>query len=495
MAGVRDVSVAVAPERASVGRPVPDISVMYAGARLSLAGDLKIADRRGRWLFLVLLPPDNHPGCAGEIAALEAHANVLRGRGCEVIAVASSPSSEPDPRPLSPWRGAAGTVGALRRAVDPDGEVARVFGVEGPVRASGCRAVFLIDPAGVLRMSQTADCCLGQGSLDPGRILAAFQGADDCPRKGSSALDLPAAPPPVLGGRFGPFVIEERIGEGAFSTVYRARDTRLDRVVALKLLQPGQHVDLAVVLHEAKVGATLSHGHVCTIYDVLESTGTPMIVMELLTGGTLIDRMVGGPLGTRRARSVVRGMALALQALHGAGVVHGDLKPGNVMFTADGVVKLVDFGVALLEGHRVVPTDPGSFSGSRSGATVGEVRSSADADTVSARGQFEDLAEGTLPVVCGTPSYMAPELLEGQVPTPESDLWAMGVLVVELTTGLKPFRGESFVDLLFDQLRSDPRRLAREVPSRWREVVRNTLSVDPRRRMSASELVRMLGAG
>ena len=164
------------------------------------------------------------------------------------------------------------------------------------------------------------------------------------------------------------------------------------------------------------------------------------------------------------------------------------------MFTRDGIPKLVDFGVALLEGQRVVPTDPGSLSGSQSGATVRIRRSSEDADTLSSRLDPTGAGEHTLPLVCGTPAYMAPELLEGSVPTPASDLWAVGILVIELVTGHKPFVGETFIDLVFDQLRSDPRRLAREVPPRWREVVRRTLSVDPRKRLSAADLVRMLGS-
>jgi serine/threonine-protein kinase len=246
------------------------------------------------------------------------------------------------------------------------------------------------------------------------------------------------------------------------------------------------------MLHEAQVGATLSHPNICAIYDVLEATGTPMIVMELLAGGTLAERMRGGPIGATGTRTVIRGIVRAMRALHAAGVVHGDLKPGNVMFADDGTTKLVDFGVALLDGRRLLPTESGGDSGVRSGSTQPDARVPAVPDAVSERGRREPPSAAAHPVVCGTPAYMAPELLDGQLPTPASDIWAIGVLAVELVTGRQPFPSVGLLDLALSQRRSDPRQLAREVPPRWREFVQSTLVVDPGGRASADQAAKLL---
>jgi alkyl hydroperoxide reductase subunit AhpC len=484
------------PAIAAVGRPVPDVEMLCEVPGDRANRSLRLRDRDGQWALVAFLPPARHHGCEGEIAALDAHANLLRARGCEVFAIATSSRAE-NPIDLgSSWHAEGGTVGLLRRVVDRDGRLARAFGVYGVVVESGCRSVFLVDPGAVLRFQLTSDSCLGQGIVEPSRLLNAVRASEECPRQLDGLPAGPAvAPAPVPGRRYGHFTVEERIGQGAFSVVYRARDTRLDRVVALKILRPGRHLDLAVMLHEAQVGATLSHPHICAIYDVLEATGTPMIVMELLAGGPLAERMKDGPLGSRGTQSVIRAIVRALRALHAAGVVHGDLKPGNVMFSDDDTPKLVDFGVALLDGRRLLPTGSGGDSDVRSGSTQADARGPADRDTDLARSEGAPASPAVLPVVCGTPAYMAPELLDGHLPTPASDIWALGVLTVELVTGRQPFSGEGFVDLLFSQRRSDPRRLARQVPPRWREFVRSTLVFDPARRLSADQAARMLGLG
>ncbi len=483
--------------RVAVGNIAPDVQL-----RCTLPGDdrrkgLHLQDRQGRWALLAFLSSPRQHGCAGEIAALEACAHLLWARGCEVFAITTALRTTTPSGPDTAGRGRGGAVGRLRRVVDGEARAAAAFGVREVIATRGARAMFLLDPASVVRFEMVCDSCFGQGILEPTKVLEAVQSADDCPRiwaETPGQAQAPHAPEPVPGQRFGHFAVEDRIGEGAFSTVYRARDIRLDREVALKHLLPGQHVDLAVVLHEARVGATLVHPNVCTIHDVLESPGSSLIVMEMLSGGSLAHRMRGGPIGSRRSRRVIRAIAQALRALHAVGVVHGDLKPGNVMFAADGTPKLVDFGVALLDGRRVVPTESSDVSSLRSGTTLAVDRSPTNADTLWA---LADDAVGvearTLPVVCGTPAYMAPELLEGELPTPASDVWAVGVLAVELTTGLQPFRGETFVDLLLDQRRCDPRQLAREVPTRWREIVRSALVIEPDRRASAGDLARMLG--
>jgi Tol biopolymer transport system component/predicted Ser/Thr protein kinase len=230
------------------------------------------------------------------------------------------------------------------------------------------------------------------------------------------------------GTRLGPHEIIEPLGAGGMGEVYRARDTRLDRTVAIKVL-PG-HLSGNEELRqrfdrEARAISQLSHPHVCALYDVGHQDGVDYLVMEYLEGETLAERLVKGPLPTEQVLRFGIQIADALDKAHHLGIVHRDLKPGNVMLTKSGV-KLLDFGLAKLRA-----TTPGNVF-----SAVSVLPTQADASLT---------AQGT---ILGTFQYMAPEQLEGKDADARSDIFALGALLYEMATGQKPFQGKSQASLI-----------------------------------------------
>jgi serine/threonine protein kinase len=238
--------------------------------------------------------------------------------------------------------------------------------------------------------------------------------------------------PLTPGARLGPYEILSCLGAGGMGEVYRARDTRLDRFVAIKVLHEREHhasrPDLRVRLErEARVLSQLSHPHICTLHDIGEYEGSTYLVLELLTGETLADRLAQlkpHPLPVRQAVAIAIDVAEALDAAHNRGVVHRDLKPSNIMLTATGA-KLLDFGISKA------------------------VTASAASETLT--------AEGTL---LGTVQYMAPEQLEGREADARTDIFAFGAVVYEMVTGRIAFPGATQAAVIAAILDSEPPPIA-----------------------------------
>jgi eukaryotic-like serine/threonine-protein kinase len=237
----------------------------------------------------------------------------------------------------------------------------------------------------------------------------------------------------------GPYRVLEKLGEGGMGEVYKAKDTRLDRSVAIKVLPPEFSADpdrRARFEREAKTIAGLTHPHICTLYDVGEHDGSTFLVMEHLQGETLADRLAKGPLPLAQALTVATEIADALSAAHRQGVIHRDLKPGNVMLTKTGA-KLLDFGLAKLTGH-------------------GE--QAAAAGLASAPTQQRPLtSEGA---IVGTLQYMAPEQVEGKPADARTDLWALGAILYEMLTGKRAFAGDSAASLIGNIMNAEPPAVA-----------------------------------
>ena len=225
--------------------------------------------------------------------------------------------------------------------------------------------------------------------------------------------------------------------------VYRARDTRLDRSVAIKVLPPGMTGNAerrARFEREARTLASLSHPRICTLYDVGEHQGSTFLVMEHLQGETLADRIFRGPLPLAQALGIAVQIAEGLDAAHKRGIVHRDLKPGNVMLTKAGAI-LLDFGLAKLCGHGESPA----------------LTLAGDAPTESA----SITREGT---IVGTLQYMAPEQIQGQEADARADLWALGAMLYEMVSGKRPFTGASAASLMGAILERDPPSLSTALP-------------------------------
>jgi serine/threonine protein kinase len=246
------------------------------------------------------------------------------------------------------------------------------------------------------------------------------------------------------GGRLGAFEILDVIGAGGMGRVYRARDTRLDRSVAIKVLSPEVADDPRSrerLEREARVVSRLAHQHICTLYDLglarVEGVETPFLVMELLDGETLAARLARGALPIEQTIRIASQIAQALSAAHANGIVHRDLKPANIMLTASGV-KLLDFGLARWRGPVVA-----------SGATAADRAP----DVLSTAG----LIFGTLP-------YMAPEQLRGEAADGRSDLFAFGAVLYEMLTGARAFAADSQAALVAAILEHEPAALATHQP-------------------------------
>ena len=243
--------------------------------------------------------------------------------------------------------------------------------------------------------------------------------------------------------------------------VYRARDTKLDREVAIKILPVGTTGDAQMLSRferEAKVLATLNHPNIATIHGIEEVGDSKAIVMELVEGETLEERLRRGPMESATALPVFRQIAEALDAAHEKGIVHRDLKPGNIKFTQDGQVKVLDFGLAK--------------------STHGEGTVDSEAATVA--------AETTMPgAVLGTPAYMSPEQTRGEPVDKRTDVWAFGCCLYEALTGRKPFKAQTVSDLMAEVLRSDPdfTMVPVDTPAEIVSLLRRCLDKEPRRRL------------
>ena len=270
--------------------------------------------------------------------------------------------------------------------------------------------------------------------------------------------DDPALDPftAVRPGRyFSRYYIEDEVGSGTFARVFRARDLQLDRPVALKVFKPDCPVTPSVALAEARAAAALNHPNVCTIYTVDDTAGVPIIAMEYVSGRPMGQIAAGAGLTPELLHAIARQLAAGMAAAHGAGIVHGDLKPENVMVADDGLVKILDFGLA----RRLRGKPP-----------------AIDDDT--AELGLAELGQGLF----GTPRYLAPEQVRGEAASPASDVFSLGVILFELATGQTAFPGPNLLQVL-DQIRSvEPEALAARVPEPFATLLRAVLIPDPARR-------------
>ena len=275
------------------------------------------------------------------------------------------------------------------------------------------------------------------------------------------------------GTRLGPYEILGAVGAGGMGEVYKARDTRLERTVAIKVLPP--HLSASPEVRqrferEAKTISQLSHPHICALYDVGNHEGIEYLVMEFLEGETLEQRLVRGPLPVEQLLRYGMEMTDALDKAHRRGIVHRDLKPGNVMLTASGV-KLVDFGLAKLAQAR-----------GASGASPTILPTQAGTNLT---------AEGT---ILGTFQYMAPEQLEGREADARTDIFAFGAVLYEMATGRKAFTGRSQASLISAILRDEPEPISMiqpMTPPALDRAVKTCLAKDPEDRFHVAHDVRL----
>ncbi len=273
-----------------------------------------------------------------------------------------------------------------------------------------------------------------------------------------------------VGSRLAHYDVTALIGEGGMGQVYRARDTKLDRDVALKVLPQAFTDDpdrLARFEREAKVLASLNHPNIGHIYGLEEAEGTKALVLELIEGPTLADRIARGPIPIDEALPIAKQIAEALEAAHEAGVIHRDLKPANIKVREDGTVKVLDFGLA-----KALDPSPGADPSQSPTLTV---------------------AATQMGVIMGTAAYMSPEQITGKPVRRASDLWSFGVVLFETLSGEAPFVGGTAPEILTEVLKSDPdwALLPRDTPDSLHRLLRRCLAKDARARIADAGVARL----
>ena len=261
------------------------------------------------------------------------------------------------------------------------------------------------------------------------------------------------------GTKLGRYEIRSHIGAGGMGDVYLARDTELDRSVALKVLPPSVASDqqrMRRFVQEAKAASSLNHQNIITIYEIGETESTRFIATEFVDGVTLRQQLRRGRLTLTETLNIAIQVAAGLAAAHEAGIIHRDIKPENVMLrNRDGFVKLLDFGLVKLTEVSTTTTD-----------TEAPTRALVNTDA------------GT---VMGTVTYMSPEQARGKTVDARTDIWSLGVILYEMTTGVVPFAGETSADVIAAIVKTDPppvSRLAPDVPEKLEEIVAKALEKD-----------------
>jgi serine/threonine-protein kinase len=265
--------------------------------------------------------------------------------------------------------------------------------------------------------------------------------------------------------RLGPFEILAPLGMGGMGEVYRARDSKLGREVALKVLPQALAIDperMARFQREAQVLASLNHPNIASIYGFEESGSVRALVMELVEGPTLADRIERGPIAVDDALPIAKQIAEALEAAHERGIIHRDLKPANIKIKPDSTAKVLDFGLA-----KAIEGDPTSTDIQNSPTLSGLATQAG--------------------IILGTAAYMSPEQAKGKSVDRRTDNWAFGVVLFEMLSGKRAFEGETVTDTLAAVVRGEPdwTRLPAATPPRIRGLLRRCLQKDPKQRLQA----------
>ena len=325
------------------------------------------------------------------------------------------------------------------------------------------------------RISRIYNEAIAVASRDRARFVREACGSDDTLRAEVSALlvddsrmDRFLGPEEsqlnLMGRRIGIYEVTSLLGVGGMGEVYQARDPKLNRDVAIKVL-PRLFINdpdrLARFEREARVLASLNHPHIGAIYGLEDADGVRALVLELVHGETLADRIARGPIPLHETFAIARQIADAVEAAHEKGIVHRDLKPANIKLTPDGVVKVLDFGLAKATSGDA-PGDGTQSPTMTTGATT----------------------EG---VILGTATYMSPEQARGRPADKRADVWAFGIVLYEMLTGRAAFEGETISDVIAKVIEREPdwSALPASTPLRLRDLLHRCARKDPKARLQA----------
>jgi eukaryotic-like serine/threonine-protein kinase len=458
-----------------VGKPAPRFALTCVIADDGASRSVTLGDYAGRWLVLIFYPRDFSFVCPTELTSFSAHLADFAERDCDLLGI--SVDTVELHREWLTTPPAEGGLGPLRfpLAADLQGDAAKAYGVWVEKKEVSTRGLFVIDPEGVLQYSVKHNLSVGRRPDVVLRVLEALQTGGLCPANWTSAdgnIDPEKALRP--GRILGHYRIRQSVGAGTFGSVFSAFDLRLERTVALKVLKRNVFESRDVVLGEARAAAALNSPNICTIYAVDEEDGLPVIAMEYLDGSPLsevIERGLEPDVALDLARQIASGMADA----HEGGVVHGDLKPANVIVSEKGIAKIVDFGLANASA-RTSGTEP--------------KRPAAEVDTEQIDATIEFVAPETQGSIQGTPAYMSPEQANARPATAASDVYSFGLMLYEMLTGRPAHADRPILEtLLLLQNQDLGLELAGQVDEPYGELLAAMLSCDSGQRPGMREVV------
>ncbi|WP_040352988.1 protein kinase domain-containing protein [Blastopirellula marina] len=443
---------------------------------------LQSADYRGRWLAILFYPRDFSFVCPTELTGFSAEKSRFDERGCDLLGI-SIDSVESHLKWLQTPSSAGGVEGLqFPLASDPHGELCKRFGVWREQDGLPNRGLFLIDPSGQLRYAASYDLSVGRNVEDVLRSLDALQAGGVCPanwKRADGVLDVASLLQP--GRVLGHYRIERELGRGAFGQVLQADDLRLERKVALKVISKQDGQTETKLLREARSAASINHPNVCTVYSADTIDTLPTIVMEYLEGRPLVE-VIGHGFDQRRFRRMAHKIALGLSAAHAQGVVHGDLKPANILLRENNEPVLVDFGLAQSLRQNGVES-------------AAEVTPSKDAgESPLDPSKTLEFAAATATTsrpggISGTPAYMSPEQASGERLNESSDIFSLGLIFAQMLTGKSPMSDLSVIEIITSLRRKDfVESLVEKIPSTYRADLVDMLAMKPEERPSAGDV-------
>jgi eukaryotic-like serine/threonine-protein kinase len=473
----------------AVGSPAPDFRLETITSD-GYSSWRSLKDYQSRWLALLFYPRDRSFVCPTELTAFSARVEELFHRDCEILA--TSIDSLADHRAWFELPLDQGGVGALRfpLASDPTGEVARRYGIWNAQVGLPNRGLFLIDPQGVLQYAVVHSLSVGRSVDEFLRVLDALKTGGICPASWTRADGTLDVENMLRSGRvLGHYRIEKELGRGSFASVFSARDLRLERYVALKILRRTRSTPDRDILAEARSAASINHPYVCAVHAVDEIDGLPVIVMELLEGETLA-KLIPNRIPLDQCLDFAAMLAEGLDAAHQQDIVHGDLKPANVLVVHGNRPVIVDFGLAHTRKqdrhYNVTSLLPGSLE-------PGTVTESLSATTeFSPKEPILALGSSIPAHLEGTPAYMAPEQALDRPSLPASDVFTLGLVCYEMLTGCRALTGNTLEDVL-GQVQNPlfHEQLKMEFDPRIAGILRKLLRHDPAERPTAAAARRM----
>ncbi|QDT42698.1 Alkyl hydroperoxide reductase subunit C [Gimesia alba] len=463
-------------------------------------------DYRGRWLALIFYPHDFSFVCPTELTGFSAEKPQFDQLNCELLGV-SIDSLETHAKWLQTPADDGGVEGLrFPLAADPEGALCQYFGVWREADGLPNRGLFLIDPEGILRFAASYDLSVGRNVQDVLRILDALQAGGLCPanwKRADGVLDTASL---LKSGRvLGHYRIVRALGQGAFGQVFEADDLRLERKVALKVILKQNDQTEKQLLREARAAAGINHPNVCTIYSADLIDTLPTIVMEYIDGAPLTD-LIGSGCDHRRFRRIAQQIALGLAAAQEKGIVHGDLKPANILLRDGETPVIVDFGLARsFQQRETVTSDSTDSEPPASVTTNTDATPEADLSSLDLEETivFENhpVETATLSAahsngISGTPAYMSPEQARGAALSEASDIFSLGLIFVQMLSGTSVMRDMTALEIIATLWRPDfVASLTEQIPSEFRNELIDLFAMDPTNRPSAKEVGRRMGEG